>query len=90
MEHLKMTGEFYDDVKKVGEAISYLHSMIDFLEKERMEMDKGKTATGIFIRINDMKRETEKMLHEAERLLRESGIEHYGPLSSYVRPYLAP
>ncbi len=90
MTHLKMTGEFYDDVKRVGDAISYLHSMIDFLEKERMVMDKGKTATSIFIRINDMKREAEKMVNEAERLLRESDIEHYGPLSSYVRPYLAP
>ena len=90
MTHLKMTGEFYDDVKRVGEAINYLHGMIDYLEQERMEMDKGKTATGIFIRINDMKRETEKMVHEAERLLRESDIEHYGPLSVYVRPYLAP
>ena len=88
MTHLKMTGDFYDDVKNVSEAISYLHSMIDFLEKERMEMDKGKTATGIFIRINDMKCETEKMLHEAKRLLRESDIENYGPLSVYVRPYL--
>lgn len=90
MTHLKMTGEFYDDVKRIGEAIYCLHSMIDFLEKERMVMDKDKTATSIFIRINDMKREVEKMVHEAERLLRESDIEHYGPLSSYVRPYLAP
>lgn len=89
MEYLKMTGEFYDDVKRVGDAISYLHGMIDFLEKERIEMDKDKTATNIFIRINDMKRETEKMVHEAEQLLRESDIEHYGPLSSYIRPYLA-
>ena len=89
MAHLKMTGEFYDDVQRVGEAISYLHGMMDFLEKERMEMDKGKTATGVFIRINDMKRETEKMVSEAERLLREADIEHYGPLSKYARPYLA-
>ena len=89
MTHLKMTGDFYDDVQRVGEAIGYLHGMMDFLEKERMEMDKGKTATGIFIRINDMKRETEKMVSEAERLLRESDIEHYGPLSKYARPYLA-
>ena len=89
MTHLKMTGDFYDDVQRVGEAISYLHGMIDFLEKERMEMDKGKTATGVFIRINDMKRETEKMVSEAEHLLREADIEHYGPLSKYARPYLA-
>ena len=89
MEYLKMTGEFYDDVKRVGDAISYLHGMIDFLERERIEMDKGKTATGIFIRINSMKQETEKMVHETEQLLRESDIERYGPLSVYVRPYLA-
>lgn len=88
MEHLKMTGDFYDDVKRVGEAISCLHSMVDFLEKERMEMDKGKTATELFIRINYMKREIEKMVSEAERLIREADIEHYGPLSVYVRPYL--
>lgn len=90
MTHLKMTGEFYDDVKRVGDAISYLYSMVEILEKERMIMDKGKTATGIFICINDMKRETLKMVNEAERLMRESDIEHYGPLSSYIRPYLAP
>ena len=90
MTHLKMTGEFYDDVKRVGEGISYLHSMIDFLEKECMERDKGKPATEIFIRINDLKRETEKMISEAERLIRAADIEHYGPLSEYIRPYLAP
>lgn len=89
MEHLKMTGEFYDDVKRVGDAIAYLHSMCDFLEKECMVRDKGKTATEVFIRINDLKRNTEKMVLEAERLLRAADIQHYGPLSKYVRPYLA-
>ena len=89
MTHLKMTGDFYDDVKKVNEAIGYLKGMIDFLEKERMERDKGKPATELFIRINDLKRETEKMIAESERLVRAADIEHYGPLSKYARPYLA-
>lgn len=84
-----MTGDFYDDVKKVNEAIGYLKGMIDFLEKERMERDKGKPATELFIRINDLKRETEKMVAESERLVRAADIEHYGPLSKYARPYLA-
>ena len=89
MTHLKMTGDFYDDVKKVNEAIGYLKGMIDFLEKECMERDKGKPATELFIRINDLKRETVKMVAESERLVRAADIEHYGPLSKYARPYLA-
>ena len=89
MTHFKMTGGFYDDVKKVAEAIGYLHGMIDYLEKERIELDKNKTATAVFIRINAMKQETEKMVNEVERLLRESDIEHYGTMSKYIRPYLA-
>ena len=76
-------------LKKVNEAIGYLKGMIDFLEKERMERDKGKPATELFIRINDLKRETEKMVAESERLVRAADIEHYGPLSKYARPYLA-
>ena len=84
-----MTGDFYDDVKKVNEAIGYLKGMIDYLEKERMERDKGKPATELFIRINDLKRETVKMVAESERLVRAADIEHYGPLSKYARPYLA-
>ncbi len=89
MTQLKMTGDFYDDVVKVNEAIGYLHGMIDFLEKECKERDKGKPATELFIRINDLKRETEKMTAESERLVRAADIQHYGPLSKYVRPYLA-
>ncbi len=84
-----MTGEFYEDVEKVNEAIGYLRGMIDFLEKECMERDKGKPATELFIRINDLKRETEKMVAESERLVRAADIQHYGPLSKYARPYLA-
>ena len=79
----------YDDVKTVNEAVNCLHGMIDFLEKECMERDKGKTATELFIRINDLKRATEKMVAESERLERAADIEHYGPLSKYARPYLA-
>lgn len=89
MTHLKMTGDFYEDVGKVNEAIGYLKGMIDFLEKECMERDKGKAATELFIRINDLKRATEKMVAESERLVRAADIEHYGPLSKYARPYLA-
>lgn len=89
MTHLKMTGDFYEDVEKVNEAIGYLRGMIDFLEKECMERDKGKPATELFIRINDLKRETEKMVAESERLVRAADIQHYGPLSKYARPYLA-
>ena len=89
MTHLKMTGDFYEDVGKVNEAIGYLKGMIDFLEKECMERDKGKPATELFIRINDLKRTTEKMVAESERLVRAADIEHYGPLSKYARPYLA-
>ena len=89
MTHLKMTGNFYDDVKKVNEAIGYLKGMIDFLEKECMERDKGKPATELFIRINDLKRATERMVAESERLVRAADIERYGPLSKYARPYLA-
>lgn len=84
-----MTGDFYEDVEKVNEAIGYLRGMIDFLEKECMERDKGKPATELFIRINDLKRETEKMVAESERLVRAADIQHYGPLSKYARPYLA-
>lgn len=89
MNNLKMAGDFYEDVGKVNEAIGYLHGMIDYLEIECMERDKGKTATELFIRINDMKRAMEKMVAESERLVRAADIEHYGPLSKYARPYLA-
>ena len=88
MMHLKMSGDLYDDVKIVHDAICYLHGMINTLEKECMLRDKDKPATELFIRINGMKDETIKMVNESERILRRADIDQYGPLSEYVRPYL--
>lgn len=88
MFHLKMTGNLYEDVVTVNEAVSYLHSMVDTLEKECMERDKGKVATELFIHINGLKRELDKMVAESERIMRTADIDHYGPLSKYVRDYL--
>ena len=89
MTNLKMTGDFYEDVVIVNEAINNLQSLIGSLEKERMVHDKGKPATELFIRINCLKSEIVKMVAESERIVRAADIEHYGPLSKYVRPYLA-
>lgn len=88
MFHLKMTGNLYEDVVTVNEAVSYLHSMVDTLEKECMERDKEKPATELFIHINGLKRELDKMVAESERIMRKADIDHYGPLSKYVRDYL--
>ena len=88
MMHLKMSGDLYDDVKKVHDTICYLQGMIDILEKECMERDKDQPATELFIRINDMKREIIKMVNESERIRQRADIDQFGPLSKYVRPYL--
>lgn len=88
MTHLKMSGDLYDDVKKVHEAVCYLQGMIDTLEKECMERDKGKVATKLFLHINDMKEGITQMVNKSEKTLRISDIDHYGPLSEYARPYL--
>lgn len=88
MTNLKMTGELYDDVKKVHEAICYLQGMIDILEKECMLRDKDKPATELFIRISGMKNVITKMVNESERMLQRADIDQYGSLSKYVRPYL--
>ena len=45
MNDLKMTWNFYQDVK----AISRLHGMLELLEKEYMEKDRGHTASDKFI-----------------------------------------
>lgn len=88
MMNLKMTGDFYDDVKKVHTAICFLQTMVEILEKECMQRDKGKVATRLFIRINGIKNEMDKMVCEGERMLKEADIDQFGPLSKYVRPYL--
>ncbi len=89
MEAWKMTGVLYEDVMIVHEAICDLHSMIETLEKECMIRDEGKVATELFIRINDVKREMKKIVSESERIMRRADIDKFGPLSKYVRPYLA-
>ena len=83
-----MTCVLYEDVKIVHEAICELHSMVSTLEKECMIRDKGKVATELFIHINDLKREMEKVVSESERIIRRADIDQFGPLSKYVRPYL--
>ena len=88
MTHLKMSGDLYDDVKKVHEAVCYLQGMVDILEKECMLRDKDKPATELFIRINGMKMEITKMVNESERMLQRADIDQFGSLSKYVRPYL--
>ena len=85
---IKMTGDLYDDVKKVHEAICYLQGMVDVLEKECIERDKNQIATELFIRINGIKREITKMVNESERVLRRADIDQFGTQSKYVRPYL--
>lgn len=89
MSNFKLTGDFYEDVEVLNEAICQLQSIIECLEKECIIRDKGKTASTFFITINDMKRTMRKMVTASERLARSADIEHYGPLSKYVRPYLA-
>lgn len=84
----KMTGELYEDVKIVHDAILYLHGMIGSLEKECMIRDEGKIATELFIRINDVKREMTKIVSDYEHILRRADIDQFGPLSKYIRPYL--
>ena len=89
MKATKMTGDLYEDVKIVHEDICDLHSMVETLEKECMVRDKGIVATELFMRINDVKREMEKVVSESERIMRRADIDKFGPLSKYIRPYLA-
>lgn len=89
MKAWKMTGDLYEDVKIVHEAICDLHSMVGTLEKECMVRDEGKVATELFIHINGIKNEMNKMVSESERMLRKADIVQFGPLSKYIRPYLA-
>ncbi len=84
-----MTCELYKDVKIVYEAISYLQAMVETLEKECMIRDDKKPVTELFIRINSLKCEINKIVSDYEHILRRADIDQYGPLSKYVRPYLA-
>ena len=86
---IKMTGDLYDDIKKVHEAICYLQGCVDILEKECMERDKGEPATELFIRINGMKMGITKLVNESKKMLQRADIDQFGSLSKYVRPYLA-
>ena len=89
MEAWKMTGDLYEDVNTVHEVILGLKSMVGILEEECIVRDAGKVATELFIRINDMKREIEKVASDSEMIVRRADIDRFGPLSKYVRPYLA-
>ena len=84
-----MTGDIYEDVNIVHDAICDLHSMVGSLEKECIIRDKDKVATALFIHINDLKRKMEKVVSESERIVRQADIDKFGPLSKYIRPYLA-
>ncbi len=85
----KMTGDLYEDVKMVHDAICELHSMVGSLEKECIIRDKDKVATALFIHINDLKRKMEKVVSESESIVRQADIDKFGPLSKYIRQYLA-
>ena len=78
----------YDDVKIVNDSIDHLYSMVDFLEKEVMERDKGKIATELFIRINRLKSEMSKISNESKIIIQRADIDNFGELSKYVRNYL--
>ena len=88
MLDIKMTGDLCNDAKLVHESISRLYGMLEYLEKECIEKDKGKTATDAFIYINNMKSRTEAMVETSKQLLRVVDIQQYGELSKYIRPYL--
>lgn len=88
MTHLKMSGNFYDDVKTVSDEISYLIGMVDMLVAECMARDKDKPATELFIRINSVKEALKKISSEYDHILYKADIDQFGPLSKHVRPYL--
>lgn len=88
MSDFKLTGNIYDDVKIVNDAIDHLYSMVDFLEKEVIERDKGKIATELFIRINRLKSEMSKISNESKLIVQRADIDNFGTLSKYVRNYL--
>ena len=88
MSDFKLTGNIYDDVKIVNDAIDHLYSMVDFLEKEVMERDECKIATELFIRINRLKSEMSKISNESKLIVKRADIDNFGALSKYVKNYL--
>lgn len=84
----KMTGDLYEDVILVNDAVCELNSMIEMLERECIARDKDKVATELFILINSLKREANKMAAYYDKIMQRADIDRYGPLSKYVRPYL--
>ena len=88
MSDFKLTGNIYDDVKIVNDAIDHLYSMVDFLEKKVMERDKDKIATELFIRINRLKTEMSKISNESKLIVKRADIDNFGALSKYVKNYL--
>ncbi len=84
----KMTGDLYDDVKIVKEAISDLYGMLDTLQKECMVRDQGSIASELFIRINEVRGEMLKICSQYELILKRADIDQFGQLSKYIRPYL--
>ena len=84
----KMTGDLYEDVILVNDAVCELNSMIEMLERECMERDKDKVATELFVLINTLKRDVNKIPAHYDKIMKRADIDRYGPLSKYVRPYL--
>ena len=76
------------DEQEAKVVYTFIPFILDILEKECMERDKGQPATELFIRINGMKMEVTKMVNESERMLQMADIDQFGSLSKYVRPYL--
>lgn len=88
MVDLKLSGILHDDAKIVHDAIVLLQGMVDTLERECMIRDGNKPATELYILINDLKNNVVRLEDISERIMRKADIDHFGPLSEYIRPYL--
>lgn len=84
----KMTGDLYEDVILVNDAICQLIPMIEMLEKECMARDKDKVASELFVLINTLKRDMNKIPAHYDKIMQRADIDRYGTLSKYARPYL--
>lgn len=88
MFDLKMNGILHEDTKVVHDAIVSLNEMVNTIKQECMIRDEGKVATELFILIYDLENTVKKMENLCEKIVRRADIDHFGPLSEYVRPYL--